>query len=76
MATTSGQFRKAKAVYERMKEEAAQLHLACREAVEAAKDKRRLFFAARRRVFEARLQQEKLIMMRDEIRSAQMQEEW
>ena len=76
MTTTSGQFRKAKAVYERMKEEAGKLHLACGETVEVAKDKRRLFFAARRRVCEARLQQEKLVMLRDEIRAAQMQEEW
>ncbi|HYD63140.1 MAG TPA: hypothetical protein VEC35_22490 [Noviherbaspirillum sp.] len=76
MTTTSGQFRKAKAVYERMKEDAARLHLACGDAVKAAKDKRALFFAARRRVGEAMLQQEKLVMLRDEIRSAQMQEEW
>ena len=76
MTTTSGQFRKAKAVYERMKEEAARLHLACGDAVKTAKDKRQLYFAARRRVWEARLQQEKLVMLRDEIRSAQMQEEW
>lgn len=76
MTTTSGQFRKAKAVYERMKEEAAQLHLACGEAVETARGKRRFFFAARRRVCEARLQQEKLVMLRDEIRATQRQEEW
>ena len=76
LATTSGQFRKAKAVYERMKMEVTRRHLECREAVVSSKEKQKLFFEARRRVMEARLQQEKLVMMRDEIRSSQLREEW
>lgn len=76
MTTTSGQFRKAKASYERMKSLAAQRHLACREAVLSCKEKRTHFFEARRHVLEAKRQQEKLVMMRDEIRMSQAREEW
>jgi DNA-binding XRE family transcriptional regulator len=76
MTTTSGQFRKAKAHYERMKSLAAQRHLECREAVLSCKEKRTQFFEARRRVLEAKRQQEKLVMMRNEIRMSQVREEW
>jgi len=76
MTTTSGQFRKAKAVYERMKSDAAGQRLKCKESVAACKDKRRMFFEARKRVMEAKRQQEKLVMMRDEIRLSRQKEEW
>ncbi|MGZ5801332.1 MAG: hypothetical protein ACXWJZ_11945 [Burkholderiaceae bacterium] len=68
MAMTSGQFRCAKAVYERMKEDAAQLHMECRAAVAPCKTKKTEFFEARRRVMDAHRQHEKLTMLRDEYR--------
>lgn len=76
MAITSGQFRKAKAIYERMKAHAAQLHLECQEAVVRCKEKRTGFFEARKRVVEATLDLEKLGMLRDEIRLLTRQSEW
>ena len=68
MAITSGGFRKAKAVYERMKKQAAQLHLEARESVRPCKATRLEFFDARRRLLDANRQHEKLGMLRDEIR--------
>lgn len=68
MTTTSGQFRKAKAVYERMKAHAAQLHLESREAVIPCKAQRAAFFQVRRDVLNANRQQEKLCILRDEMR--------
>jgi hypothetical protein len=70
MATTSGQFRKAKAIYQRLQSAASELYLQAKQAVGICKERRVAFFAARRRVAEANLQQEKLNILRDEIRAA------
>jgi hypothetical protein len=75
MAITSGGFRKAKAIYERMKTHAAQLHLECREAVAPCKDSRRAFFDARRRLLDANRQYEKLGMLRDEMKLLNVERE-
>lgn len=75
MAMTSGGFRKAKAIYERMKREAAQLHLECREAVLPCKETRTEFFDARKRLLDANRQHEKLGMLRDEIRLLNVERE-
>lgn len=76
MAITSGGFRKAKAIYERMKLQATQLHLECREAVLPCKDMRLEFFNARRRLLDANRQHEKLGMLRDEIRLMNAEKEY
>ncbi|RJF96891.1 hypothetical protein D3870_21185 [Noviherbaspirillum cavernae] len=68
MSTTSGQFRKAKAIYERMKGDAAQLRLECLEDVARCRKGRTKFFEAKQRVLQAHRQQEKLGMLRDELR--------
>jgi hypothetical protein len=75
MAITSGQFRRAKAMYERMKGEAEQLHLESREAVVPCKAARSEFFAARRRALDAYRQHEKLGILRDELRLLNAQQE-
>ncbi|WP_034300930.1 hypothetical protein [Herbaspirillum sp. RV1423] len=69
MTITSGQFRSAKAIYERMKKEAAQLYLDCQNELSRCRDAGRLFFAARLAVLTANKQQEKLSILRDEIRA-------
>lgn len=66
MTTTSGEFRRAKAVYIRMQTQVSQLLLECREAVLPCRASRATFFAARRRVREANLQCEKLSILRHE----------
>ncbi|WP_211474750.1 hypothetical protein [Collimonas humicola] len=71
MAITSGQFRKAKAVYERMQKQAAQLHLESREAVGPCKEARNEFFEARRRVMDANRQYEKICILRNEMKPAE-----
>lgn len=76
MTITSGQFRKAKAAYDRMKSEAAQRYADCKTGVQSCKEKRAQFFETRRQVMEAKRQQEKLILMRDDIRLSLVQEEW
>jgi hypothetical protein len=75
MSTTSGEFRKAKATYERMKGEAMELRLACNEFVSRAKAAGREFFASRLRLLQANKQQEKLSILRDEIRLMTKQSE-
>ena len=75
MNTTSGQFQKAKAVYERMKRDAADLRVVCFERLENCRDARNAFFAARERALTANRQQEKLTIMRDEIRLLNQQHE-
>lgn len=69
MRTTSGQFKRHKAVYQRMKDAAAQLHLDAREAVPVCREAGRVFFVAVRRVAEAKMKQEKLNFMREELRA-------
>jgi hypothetical protein len=68
MVMTSGQYRKAKAIYGRMKEQASQLYMECQDAVKHCRTARTKFFDAGRKLNEARRQHEKLSMLRDEIR--------
>lgn len=75
MTITTGQYKKAKAIYERMKEQAAQLYLQCREAVVECERVRAEFFAARLRAMQAHMQTEKLSILRDEIRALNQQSE-
>lgn len=75
LATTSGQLRKAKGIYERMKAQASELRLECNEFVKRGKTARTGFFEARRRALEANKQQEKLTILRDEIRLLTQQNE-
>jgi hypothetical protein len=75
MATTSGEFRRAKGVYDRMKWEAKELKLACGEFVKRSKAARTAFFEARQRALDANRQQEKLGILRDEIRLLNKQSE-
>jgi hypothetical protein len=75
MHTTSGQYQKSKAVYERMKQEATDKRVLCLESLTKCKARRNAFFDARARVLTANRQQEKLTVMRDELRSRHLQEE-
>jgi hypothetical protein len=75
MTTTSGQYQKSKAVYERMKQAATDQRVMCLESLEKCKSWRSEFFAARERVLTANRQQEKLTIMRDELRRANQQED-
>lgn len=68
MAMTSGDFRRAKGAYDRMKWEAKELRLACNEIVKRCKSTRTEFFEARQRALDANKQQEKLSILRDELR--------
>lgn len=68
MSTTSGELRKAKAAYERMKEEAARVHLGWREQLNCCDAAQRMFFEALERVLAANRQQEKLGILNDELR--------
>lgn len=69
MTLTNGQFSQAKAVYKRLQNEAAQLYLACQEQLRGCRQARTAFFLARQNVLQANRQQEKLGIMRDEIRA-------
>ena len=75
MRSTSGEFRRHKAIFQRMKEAASQLHLEAREAVPVCRDAGRKFFAAVQSVAVAKKQQEKLNFMRDEINAQRRAEE-
>ncbi|WEF32228.1 hypothetical protein [Pseudoduganella chitinolytica] len=68
MTTTSGDLRKAKATYERMKEDAARVYLAWREELVRCEQAQRTFFDALERVLAANRQQEKLAILNDELR--------
>jgi hypothetical protein len=68
MVTTSGQYRKAKAIYERMKESASKLYEECQGAVSRCRSSRTAFFEACKALRDAQRQHEKLGMLRDEIR--------
>ena len=72
MTITSGEFRKARAVYERMKKEASQLRVDCQQTLQACRAAGVDFFDARRRVMEADRQQEKLGVLRDELRAIEV----
>lgn len=75
MAISSGQFRKTKAVYERLKAEAADLRVACLEQVNTCRQAGTEFFKARLCVLQANRQQEKLSILRDEMRLRTIQSE-
>lgn len=75
MTTTSGQYQKSKAVYERMKQAATDERVRCLEWLEKCKTRRAIFFAARECVLTANRQQEKLTIMRDELRRLGQQED-
>lgn len=75
MTCTSGEFRKSKAIYERMKKQAAEQRLACLEHVEQCRQSRTAYFEARHRALQANRDQEKLKLLRDEIRSSNRQPE-
>lgn len=68
MNSTSGQFRKAKSKYERMQRDAAQLYMGCQDKLLSCRLAGTIFFQARQCVLEANRQQEKLLILRDEIR--------
>jgi hypothetical protein len=68
MVITNRQYQQAKAMYEHMKEEAADCYLHCHEAIAACRAGRDAFFAAKLTVIQANKQQEKLSILRDEIR--------
>lgn len=75
MTITSGKFRQSKAAYDRMKENAALQRLAARELVASCRDGGHVFFAAHQVLADARRQQEKLSILRDELRSLAQQAE-
>ena len=75
MTITSGQYQQAKAVFERLKRGAADQRVQCLDAVARCKAKGQAFFAARAQVLTANRQQEKLGVMRDELRRQQQQDE-
>jgi hypothetical protein len=75
MSTTSGKFRQEKAIYERMKEVAAQLRLQAQESVRPCREAGHHFFEAKERILEANRQQEKLGILRDELLRLSIQEE-
>jgi len=68
MTTTSGDLRKAKATYERMKEDAARRYLAWQEALARCDAAQQTFFGALAAVLAANRQQEKLGILNDELR--------
>jgi hypothetical protein len=74
MTISSGNFRAAKFTYQRMLAQAAQTHLEAREQAQRCRQDGKVFFAALRQVRQARLQQEKLDFMRDELRMLSLQE--
>lgn len=73
MAITTGEFHVAKARHARMKEEAASLNLRCQEAVRASRLAGARFFEARAEARRAQKQQEKLGIMRDELKALSRQ---
>lgn len=68
MVITNRQYQKAKAMYQHMKDVAADWYLKCHEAVANCRAARNAFFAAKLAVIQANKQQEKLSILRDEIR--------
>lgn len=74
MNTTSGGYQKSRAQYERMKLAAADERMLCLQALDQCRVRRGMFFAARARVLGAKRQQEKLTIIRDELRLLHQQE--
>ena len=70
MTITSGKFRQSKEAYDRMKQNASLQRLeACRQARSSREDGR-AYFAAHQVLADARRQQEKLTILRDELRAS------
>jgi hypothetical protein len=69
MTITSGQFHLAKARYARMKDDAAGLYLRCQESVQQCRQEGSRYFDARAEARRAQRQQEKLGILRDELRT-------
>jgi len=69
MSLTNADFKRAKAIYERMKLEAAQLRQGCLRHAQDCRQAGAAFFAARDRVQDANKQQEKLTVLRDEMKA-------
>ncbi|MET3133331.1 hypothetical protein AAKU55_003621 [Oxalobacteraceae bacterium GrIS 1.11] len=76
MEITSGQFRAAKGGFKRLTVQAAQRHLECREILRDCRVAGSAFFAAKQRLFQAKHQQEKLNLFRDQLRLAEAQDEY
>ncbi len=72
MESSSGQFRAAKGGFNRLKLQAAQHLLEWRETLAACGAAGAAFFAARQRLFQAKHQQEKLNLFRDQLRLAEI----
>ena len=70
MALTNGEFSRAKTVYEKMKIEADVLHIECRAYAARCRALGVEFFLARQHVTDATKQQEKLGVLRDEMKAA------
>lgn len=70
MTITSGEFKKARAVYERMKKSAAQLRVQWQELRPICRADGAAWFAAREVVRQASRQEQKMTMLRDELREA------
>ena len=75
MVTTSGEFRRAKATYQRMKDAAAQRYVECLDVVKRCKETRSGFFEAGVRLREGQREYEKLGMLREELRALNLKEE-
>ncbi|TWC67318.1 hypothetical protein [Herbaspirillum sp. SJZ099] len=69
MGLTNADFKRAKSVYERMKLEAGEMRLACLALARTCRQAGTAFFAARDRVQGANKQQEKLTVLRDEMKA-------
>lgn len=76
MFMTTGEYKKAKAIYKRMNDHAVQLYLECQEAVTSCKSARAAYFDAGEKLKEAQRQQEKLEILRQEIRVQNMKGEF
>jgi len=69
MTQTNADFKRAKAVYERMKLEAGEMRLGCLALARKCRAAGTVFFAARDLVKQANKQQEKLTVLRDEMKA-------
>jgi len=69
MTITSGEFKKARAIYERTKKEASGLRVEWNQSRQVCRGAGAAFFASRLVVLQAHMQQEKLSILRDEVRA-------
>lgn len=75
MTITSGQFRKSKAIYERMKMEAADIRIECGQCAIRCKERRAAFFNLKRECAEANRNHERLNILRDEMIAMEARDE-